>query len=40
VLAALRADLERLSDGELAALCAATETLGSFVDELQRGAGR
>jgi DNA-binding MarR family transcriptional regulator len=39
-LAALRNDLEGLSDEQLAALLTATETLGSFVDELQRGVGR
>jgi DNA-binding MarR family transcriptional regulator len=39
-LAALRDDLEGLSDEQLAALLTATETLGSFVDELQQGVGR
>jgi DNA-binding MarR family transcriptional regulator len=34
-LAALRGDLEVLSDRELAALSRATQTLGSFVDVLQ-----
>jgi hypothetical protein len=40
VIAALRADLDALSDEELAALYAATQTLGSFVDELRPGGGR
>jgi DNA-binding MarR family transcriptional regulator len=35
-LAALRSDLEGLSARELAALSRATQTLGSFVEELQR----
>jgi DNA-binding MarR family transcriptional regulator len=35
-LAAMRTDLEALSDEELEALTAATETLGSFVDVLQQ----
>jgi DNA-binding MarR family transcriptional regulator len=39
-LAALRADLQELSDQQLAALCSATETLGSFVDLLQQRVGR
>jgi DNA-binding MarR family transcriptional regulator len=39
-LAVLRNDLECLSDQQLAALLTATDTLGSFVDELQRGVGR
>jgi DNA-binding MarR family transcriptional regulator len=39
-LAALRTDLEELSDRQLAALSSATETLGLFVEELQRGVGR
>jgi DNA-binding MarR family transcriptional regulator len=39
-LAALRDDLEGLSDEQLAALLTATDTLGSFVDELQQGVGR
>ena len=39
-LAAMRADLERLSDQQLAALLDATEALGSFVDDLQQGVGR
>jgi DNA-binding MarR family transcriptional regulator len=38
-LVALRTDLERLGDEQLAALLDATETLGSFVDDLQRGIG-
>jgi DNA-binding MarR family transcriptional regulator len=38
-LAALRADLQELSDQQLKELSVATETLGSFVDDLQR-AGR
>jgi DNA-binding MarR family transcriptional regulator len=33
---AMRTDLEGLSDAELGALSAATETLGKFVDVLQR----
>lgn len=39
-LAALRTDLQELPDRQLAALCDATETLGSFVDDLQQRAGR
>jgi len=39
-LAAMRTDLGELSDPELQALSAATETLSSFVDDLQRRAGR
>jgi DNA-binding MarR family transcriptional regulator len=39
-LAALRIDLERLSDQHLAALLDATQTLGSFVGDLQQGVGR
>lgn len=39
-LAALRADLRELSDQQLEELSAATETLGSFVDDLQQRAGR
>jgi DNA-binding MarR family transcriptional regulator len=39
-LAALRADLLELSDRQLEELSAATEILGSFVDDLQRRAGR
>ncbi len=39
-LAAMRADLQELSDPELEALSAATETLSSFVEDLQRRAGR
>jgi DNA-binding MarR family transcriptional regulator len=39
-LTALRSDLEELSDERLAALSDATETLGSFVDELQAGVAR
>jgi DNA-binding MarR family transcriptional regulator len=34
-LAALRADLESLSEGELAQLAKATRALGSFVEDLQ-----
>jgi DNA-binding MarR family transcriptional regulator len=37
-LAALRADLEELSDQQLEELSAATETLNSFVDDLQQRA--
>jgi DNA-binding MarR family transcriptional regulator len=37
-LAALRTDLQELSDQQLRALSSATETLSSFVDELQQGA--
>lgn len=39
-LAALRADLQELSDSQLQALSAATETLSSFVDDLQKRTGR
>lgn len=39
-LAALRADLQELSDQQLEELSAATETLSSFVDDLQQQAGR
>jgi DNA-binding MarR family transcriptional regulator len=39
-LAALRADLQELSDQQLQVLSAATETLSSFVDDLQQRAGR
>jgi DNA-binding MarR family transcriptional regulator len=39
-LAALRADLQELSDQQLEELSAATETLSSFVDDLQRRTGR
>jgi DNA-binding MarR family transcriptional regulator len=39
-LAAMRADLQELSDPQLQALSAATETLSSFVDDLQRQSGR
>jgi DNA-binding MarR family transcriptional regulator len=39
-LAAMRADLQELSDQQLQALSAATETLSAFVDDLQRRAGR
>jgi DNA-binding MarR family transcriptional regulator len=39
-LAAMRADLEPLSDRELQALAAATDTLSSFVEELQIRAER
>jgi DNA-binding MarR family transcriptional regulator len=35
-LAVVRADLQELSDPQLQALSAATETLSSFVDDLQR----
>jgi DNA-binding MarR family transcriptional regulator len=35
-LAAMRADLQELSDEQLQALSAATETLKSFVDDLQQ----
>jgi DNA-binding MarR family transcriptional regulator len=35
-LAAMRADLDELSDQQLSALCSATDTLGSFVEELQQ----
>jgi DNA-binding MarR family transcriptional regulator len=38
--AALRADLQELSDQQLEELSAATETLSSFVDDLQQRAGR
>jgi len=34
----MRSDLQELSDAQLQALSAATETLGSFVDELQQRA--
>jgi hypothetical protein len=37
--ATLRADLEDLSDRELATLPATTESLGSFVDKLQGRVG-
>jgi DNA-binding MarR family transcriptional regulator len=37
-LAALRADLQELSDQQLEELSAATETLSSFVDDLQQRA--
>jgi DNA-binding MarR family transcriptional regulator len=37
-LATMRSDLEELSDSQLQALSAATETLSSFVDELQQRA--
>jgi DNA-binding MarR family transcriptional regulator len=37
---AMRADLQELPDQQLTALCVATETLGSFVDELQKGVER
>jgi DNA-binding MarR family transcriptional regulator len=37
--AALRSDLEGLSDGQLAELLAATETLGALVESLQRAGG-
>jgi DNA-binding MarR family transcriptional regulator len=39
-LTAMRTDLQELSDQQLKALSAATETLSSFVDELQQRAGR
>ncbi len=39
-LAAMRTDLQELSDQQLQALSAATETLSSFVDELQQRNGR
>lgn len=39
-LAAMRADLDGLSDEELRALAAATDTLSAFVDDLQQRAGR
>jgi DNA-binding MarR family transcriptional regulator len=39
-LAAFRTDLQELSDEQLQALSAATETLSSFVDDLQQRAGR
>jgi DNA-binding MarR family transcriptional regulator len=39
-LAAMRTDLQEISDEELQALAAATETIGSFVDDLQQRAGR
>ncbi|HEY2398630.1 MAG TPA: MarR family transcriptional regulator [Solirubrobacteraceae bacterium] len=39
-LAAMRADLDVLSEEQLGALLDATETLGSFLDELQRRVGR
>ncbi len=39
-LVALRADLRELSDQQLEELSAATETLSSFVDDLQRRAGK
>jgi DNA-binding MarR family transcriptional regulator len=39
-LAALRADLHQLSDQQLEELSAATQTLRSFVDDLQQRAGR
>jgi DNA-binding MarR family transcriptional regulator len=38
-LAAMRVDLQELSDQQLQALAAATETLSSFVDELQQQTG-
>jgi DNA-binding MarR family transcriptional regulator len=38
-LAAMRTDLRALSDQQLQALSAATETLSSFVDDLQQRAG-
>jgi DNA-binding MarR family transcriptional regulator len=39
-LAAMRTDVQELSDPQLQALSAATETLSSFVDDLQRQSGR
>jgi DNA-binding MarR family transcriptional regulator len=39
-LAAMRADLDALSDRQLRALAAATDTLSSFVDDLQQRAAR
>jgi DNA-binding MarR family transcriptional regulator len=39
-LQTMRTDLQGLSDQELRALSAATETLSSFVDDLQRRTGR
>jgi DNA-binding MarR family transcriptional regulator len=39
-LAAMRTDVQELSDQQLQALAAATETLGAFVDELQQRNGR
>jgi DNA-binding MarR family transcriptional regulator len=39
-LQAMRTDLQELSDRELQALSAATETLSSFVDDLQQQAAR
>jgi DNA-binding MarR family transcriptional regulator len=39
-LAAMRTDLQELSDQQLRALSAATETLGAFVDDLQQRSGR
>ena len=39
-LAAFRADLRELSDRQLEELSAATETLRSFVDDMQQRAGR
>jgi len=39
-LAAMRSDLQELPDSQLQALSAATETLGSFVDDLQPRSGR
>jgi DNA-binding MarR family transcriptional regulator len=39
-LAALRADLQELTDLQLEELSAATETLSSFVDDLQQRAGK
>jgi DNA-binding MarR family transcriptional regulator len=38
--AALRTDLERLTDEHLAALCSATESLSAFVEVLQQPGGR
>jgi len=39
-LAALRADLQRLTDQQLQELAAAAQTLSAFVDELQQRTGR
>jgi hypothetical protein len=36
----MRADLDALPDRQLRALAAATDTLSSFVDDLQQRAGR
>jgi DNA-binding MarR family transcriptional regulator len=39
-LAGMRADLDALPDDQLEALCAATDTVSSFVDDLQQRADR